>query len=228
MLQNAKDYLLEMFFPSHCVLCNKIGGLLCINCKNKLIFVKQQTCPVCNKVSEKGKVCASCKNKNSLTGVVSCLYFKDENVKDILHPYKYEGMFSLSKILSNMLIEAIDKEKIKFNLVAFVPAVKNRESKRGYNQSRILAEEIANHYNLPIIFALKKKSGIKTQVGLAKKDRLINLKNAFYIDEGISLLGRSVLIIDDVVTTGATLSECAKVLKGVGAREVWAATIAKE
>lgn len=226
MLTKIKENLLEMFFPSHCVLCEKVGTMLCDECMEKLLFVAVQTCPICNKISKKGKVCSSCKNKSSLSGVVSCLYFKDERVKDILHPYKYEGLFSLSGVLTKMLELKIKEEAINFDVVTYVPSSKKQERKRGYNQSKILAEEISKDFGKSIFNGLCKRP-IKTQVGLPREDRQKNIKGAIYLKSG-NLNGKKVLIIDDLITTGATLDECGRVLRSAGAKEVWAATVAKE
>jgi predicted amidophosphoribosyltransferase len=91
-----------------------------------------------------------------------------------------------------------------------------------------LAEEISKKLGKSLFEGLRKKKNTKSQVGLPRKERMQNIKRSFYINNGARLDNSKVLIVDDVITTGATLSECARVLRGAGVREVWGATIAKE
>lgn len=146
-----------------------------------------------------------------------------------MHSYKYEGVHSLSDDLAPFLFNLIGREKIFFDVVSFVPITKKREGWRGYNQAEILAKAIAEYFGKPLAPTLKKIKETKTQVGLPKKKREQNLKGVFKLaanKPGVE--GKRVLLVDDVVTTGTTLNECARVLKSAGARSIWAITVAKE
>lgn len=229
IFSKLKINLLDLFFPPRCVSCGILGNLFCDECKSTILFIRDQTCPSCNKISPKGKFCSRCRPKNTLSGIASACYFRDGAIKEVVHSYKYEGVHSLSNDLAPFLVDLVTREKIFFDMVTFVPITKKRNSWRGYNQAEILAQAVADHFEKPIIPALKKIKETKAQVGLPKKKREQNLKNALKLAVKISQIeGKRILLVDDVVTTGTTLNECARVLKTSGAREIWAITVAKE
>jgi ComF family protein len=124
--------------------------------------------------------------------------------------------------------DSINSADIEFDLIVYAPISRRRRNERGYNQAKLLAQELSQQYGKPVINALIKKRHTKTQVGLRRIDRLDNLSGAFEVKNGLELKGKKILLIDDVLTTGATLDECAKVLKSAGARQVWGAVLARE
>jgi competence protein ComFC len=145
-----------------------------------------------------------------------------------VHQYKYEGLFSLSDQLFGWLSGLCIKEDLKFDLITFVPLSRKRLTQRGYNQSEILAKKVSRNLGISFGSTLKKRIETKPQVGLGRKERLKNLENAYFFKGGQEPKGKTVAIIDDVITTGATLNQCAKALKAAGAKKVWGLTIAKE
>jgi competence protein ComFC len=190
--------------------------------------VRGQTCPFCNKIAPKGRACAACQKKHSLKGVLSVGYFKDERLKEIIHVFKYQDLFSLKDYLAGELLELINKEGLVFDTISFVPLSKKRLIRRGYNQSQIIASELSRLTKADLYQDLVKIKETKTQVGLTRKERIKNLEGAFALKNERKLAGKRVVLIDDVITTGATLDQCASVLKKAGAREVWGLTVAKE
>lgn len=229
MWDKISNQLLDLFFPPYCVGCGKIGAFLCENCSVKILIPTEQTCPGCNKISPNGRYCARCRPKMQVIGIISAGYFKDEILKEAIHKFKYERLSSLSKILAGLMIERIKKEGVSFDIVSFVPSSKKRRAWRGYNQAELLAAEIASFFNKPSMPLLKKIKETKPQVGLSKKNRQKNLAGCFvFIGKAGEIQGKKVLIVDDVVTTGTTLNECAKIIRQKGARTIWAATVAKE
>jgi competence protein ComFC len=115
-----------------------------------------------------------------------------------------------------------------FDTISFVPLSKKRLIRRGYNQSQIIASELSRLTKADLYQDLVKIKETKTQVGLTRKERIKNLEGAFALKNERKLAGKRVVLIDDVITTGATLDQCASVLKKAGAREVWGLTVAKE
>lgn len=160
-------------------------------------------------------------------GIVSLGYLKNEPVKKIVYDIKFHGYFAVCAAIAPLILEVIEAEKIKFDLIAYVPSSKKRHLKRGYNQSEILARELGHLSRRPIFEGLVKKIDTKPQVGLKKRQREVNLHEVFTVTKS-GVKGKKILLIDDVVTTGATLNECAKALRKAGARTVIGATIAKE
>jgi competence protein ComFC len=155
-------------------------------------------------------------------------YFKDERLKEIIHVFKYQDLFSLKDYLAGELLELINKEGLVFDTISFVPLSKKRLIRRGYNQSQIIASELSRLTKADLYQDLVKIKETKTQVGLTRKERIKNLEGAFALKNERKLAGKRVVLIDDVITTGATLDQCASVLKKAGAREVWGLTVAKE
>lgn len=229
ILSKLKINLLDLFFPARCVSCGQLGNLFCNDCKADILTISSQTCPMCNKISPKGKFCGRCRPKTALSGIASACYFREGTIKEAIHSFKYENVHSLSINLSRLLIDLLGREKISFDVVCFVPITKKREGWRGYNQAEILAQAVADHFKKPLIPVLKKVKETKTQVGLPKKKREQNLRGAFRIKTGkLQIENKRILLVDDVVTTGTTLNECGRILKSAGAREIWAVTVAKE
>jgi ComF family protein len=162
---------------------------------------------------------------------------------DAIHRFKYNGKNSLSKALVKIMASAIGMQRhrnIAFektsgailssspDLIVPVPLHKTRLKERGFNQSLLLAKGLARIYHLPIDYLnLKRIRATDHQVNLKGKDRLVNVKGAFAVKDRDAFKGKKVLLIDDVYTTGATISECSKVLKKAGAKEVNVLTLAR-
>jgi ComF family protein len=224
-MNKLKNFMLELFFPARCSVCNQIGTFLCDNCTAEIIFIKEQTCPKCNKINFTGEYCRKCRHGKSLRGVSAATYFRDENIKTIIHELKYKGYFAIAPTLAEKMVACAPKIKIDF--VAFVPASRKRLKKRGYNQAKELAKNLSKMLEAPLLEELIKVKETKSQVGLRKKEREKNLLGAFEY-RGPELSGKKILLIDDVKTTGTTLEACAKELKKSGAKTVWGLVFAKE
>lgn len=135
----------------------------------------------------------------------------------------------MADILATELFASLQKEKFNWDLISFVPVTRKRQAWRGYNQAEELARALVKITLTKVAPPLTKKSNARPQVGLSQKERRQNLRGKLsYQNKKELILGKRILIIDDVVTTGSTLNECAKVYKKAGARSVWGAVIAKE
>lgn len=224
-----KNKILDLFFPAKCVSCGRLGEFICVPCCAEIKFIKKQTCLGCNCLSDRGRLCKRCRSKYALTGVVAASYLNEGALKEAVHSFKYNSVSAIAKELAEILSEKLKEERIFFDAVAFVPISKKRKAWRGYNQSEILAEIISAKFERDIFRGLIKTKDTKNQVGLGKLQREKNLARVFDIKKGgMDITGKRVLLVDDVVTTGTTLNECAKTLRANGAREVWGAVVAKE
>jgi len=129
----------------------------------------------------------------------------------------------MAKFLAQKMAATIPQ--LDYDIIGFVPSVGKSQRKRGYNQAEMLAEELAKLYNLP-----KKKLLLRTnhtdQIGLNRSERLLSVQNNFISRS--NCYGKTILLVDDVITTGATLSECSNTLKQAGAKRVWGIAIAKK
>jgi len=158
----------------------------------------------------------------------ACLY--EGVLKNLVQLFKYKGKLALSPILCDKITGFIkdNKEIIEgIDSITFVPLYNDWLNEREYNQSGILASAISREFGIPIIKPMEKIVRTKRQNELSREERLINLAGVFQIKGHDILTGRKVLLIDDVMTTGSTLSECASTLKGSGAKEVRCLTLAR-
>lgn len=229
------DFILDLLFPKFCLSCQKEGKWICAECYNKIVFIKKPTCPSCNRINKQGKFCRRCQDKSNLTGLISAAYYGDNLIKEAIHTFKYEGVFDLAKDLGQIL-------QNRLNLIPFrkcnevgvviipVPLHKKRKAKRGYNQAELLAKQIANNQWLIANNKLIRiKHTEKSQAELSGKARRQNVKGVFvWRGRKNELKAKKVLLIDDIYTTGATLEECAKVLREQAeVKEIWGLVIAK-
>ncbi|MCP4428778.1 MAG: ComF family protein, partial [Chloroflexi bacterium] len=141
-------------------------------------------------------------------------------IPDIIHQMKYNGAFALAKPLADMMVDAWPRWQTRVNLAVSVPLHPDREKKRGYNQSDLLAEHFCRRLNLAgDRRALRRVRNTPPQVGLAATDRQTNVADAFQADRA-RVAGKDVLLIDDVCTTGSTLKAAGQALLAAGARRV--------
>jgi ComF family protein len=228
MLSKLKKDILDTIFPPRCLNCGLLGRFICSDCRAKIIKIKKSNCPFCRKESFGGEVCVTCKRKYHLSGVVAYGHFRDPIWKEIIHRYKYSGISAAGTELAELLAVTVMDNGPSFDVIVSVPVSRKRLNERGYNQAEVLAVELGHLVQKPTLGVLKKKIHTASQVGLKRKDRLDNLKGAFETNNGVVIKGQRVLLIDDVFTTGATMDECARVLRKSGAQQVWGAVLAKE
>jgi len=152
-------------------------------------------------------------------------------LKDIIWRYKYEFVRSLAEPLSEMLVErfGLFVQRKQF-ILTYVPSSKQRQRWRGFNQSALIAKQVANKTGLSLETLLLKKGRTSPQVGLSKKQRIKNIEGKIRAVDvrNLKITGKRILIVDDVYTTGATLEECAKILRQAGAREVWGLVLSRD
>lgn len=198
--------ILDFLFPHICIFCSTVGN------------------PVCEKCVQEKFISYPDKNfENDETTYLDNIFINyayNEPVSKLLFDYKYNGCFSYHKFISELIFRNSKEVLNQNDFITFVPMHRKKQWTRGYNQSELLARSLSKRAKIPLINVLQKAKNTKSQADLNREERLKNLDDAFEINSNISLLDRSVIIIDDVITTGSTLNECAKVLKSVGAREV--------
>jgi ComF family protein len=236
-IKKLRDFLLDLIFPKVCLFCFKEGSYLHSKCLEKIPLNESFVCPACGKISLYGKTCNSCQRKTSLTGLIYATSYKNEIISEAIKLFKYQYVKDLGKKLAKLLIKKINDSHFLTNnfsqpidsfLVIPIPLYRKKFLERGFNQSEILAKEIANEFGLTLKSDLLIKiKNTPSQTDLNEKERLSNVKDAFEVKDKKVVKGKIIFLIDDVTTTGATLNEAAKVLKKSGAKEVWGLTVAK-
>ncbi len=217
----------DLLFPVRCISCGKYGQILCQNCYEQILWVKTSTCLCCGKIVRNGEFCGKCRirDKLYLHSIITCCHYENGPVKSLVYALKYNGIRDVSELLAEILYCRINTFSMQKYVITYVPLSKKRLKTRGFNQSELLARHLALRLGLPCEEALKRVVETRSQVGLSAVKRKMNVSNAFScVSEHASR--KNYLIIDDVTSTHATLNECAKVLRGNGAKKVVGLVIA--
>ena len=218
---------LDLFFPKHCVSCRKLGSYLCADCFLKVEFLKDFVCPVCLRKTDDGGVTHHrCSGKSRLDGlVVACKYRGP--IKSAIVKVKYKWVFDIEEVFVDLILAELGKFSLPKNYILVpVPLHVSRKRWRGFNQSEILAKSLAKKLEVPFEDILVRNKETKSQVGLGNQLRRENVSGAFSLEGNINCRGKNVVLVDDVFTSGATMGECCRVLKGAGAGSVWALAVA--
>ncbi len=142
----------------------------------------------------------------------------DGALRKLIHIFKFEGVRTLQRPLGTLLAQVLPRET-SFDAIVAMPLHWRRRWQRGFNQSELLAQEIGRRWGVPVVKAVQRKKATVPQAGLTSAQRRTNVQGAFQAKKA-SLTGKHVLLIDDVLTTGATASACARALKRAGASKV--------
>ncbi len=215
------DSTLEFVAPHHCYGCSKIGTVLCANCKYNIIDDVFSGCIVCTRPSIAG-ICNHCQSTYENAW---CVGDREGVLEKLINAYKFERVKRASVELG-ILLDASLPVLPPETIVVPVPTVRSHVRMRGYDHALLLAREFAKRRKLQAS-PLVKRSNKTSQRGLDKKERMKEAKQAFYCDKA---LDPSVpyLVVDDVVTTNATLRYASGALCDAGADVVWAAVIARQ
>lgn len=231
--------MLDFLFPRKCLGCNKTGYYFCSECRLKIRPIEFQICPVCEKASPFGQTHDWCQTRLSLSGFCSVFSY-DGIIKEAIHKIKFRFATDLAKELweiTNSLL-AGKKEKDFFLLNNFlvkekpiiipVPLFWYKENFRGFNQAEIFGSFLARKYNLSLKNDLLVRCRpTQSQAGLSEKERKINIEKAFATPPNIHNSSFSILLVDDIWTTGSTLKTCGSFLKKVGRGKIWGFTLAR-
>ena len=208
----------ELFFPKRCFFCKKYGALICNDCKSLL-----DICPVHRPD----------RDKKFLTDIYSACSFENKFVKKLIHSFKYEPLcrdlgVPLSELIVNHFSLAEQHPNKIDSVIIAVPLAKKRLRWRGFNQAEIIAKRLGGGWQIPIaIDCLARTKDTDPQAELSQFQRRENTKGAFACVNNAPFKNKFVYLIDDVVTTGATMEECARVLLASGARQVTGISIAR-
>lgn len=227
----------SLFYPPTCVVC--LGTVeaveyLCADCRSRAPRI---TAPFCAKCSEPffGAItqtfsCANCENRTLHFDAAVAAYRSRGLVRQLVHDFKYGRQRHLRHPLADWLGETLHDSRLRdrrFDIIVPVPLHAARERERGFNQATLLAELLAARLELPLRPVLERIRYTTTQTAYDRAERMENLQDAFRLRKNRDVRQLRVLLIDDVLTTGSTLSECARVLKAAGAISVHAATAAR-
>jgi ComF family protein len=215
--------ILDVIFPKLCVGCRKEEEYICDTCQRKLI-IPTQICPMCSKPSLDGWTHPKCRKVFGMERLIIGLSYHGM-VQQCLKKVKYKSAWDVLSFLYSLT----NFGELGTCVVTSVPMWRQKERERGFNQAEILAELTAKNYKGTNLVILKRIKETKPMYGLKKEDRLENIAGAFSVNTSLAgLQGLTrIILVDDVWTTGATMRECAYILKRAGIAEVWGVTLAK-
>lgn len=227
-----KELVRDAVYPRgiKCIVC---GAELAENtrygvCPRCTLPYNENYCTVCGRaVPEQNAVCDQCKNEtHAFTEARSCFVYKDA-AATLVRRFKYRDARYLAVDLSEFAADVYYKTDWDIDVITFVPIHKSRRRTRGYNQAELLAAALGEKIGKPCVPLLRKTAKTKHMVGLSRKERQALIRDTFAPSEHIAFgADKTVLLVDDVFTTGSTVDECAEVLRKNGVRAVYVLTVA--
>lgn len=231
--------ILDLLYPPRCEVCGRLRrAAICEECQEQIVPVQPPMCRICGEPfdpkAEGGPLCARCRRgRHPPFSVARTAAYYEGPVVEAVRRFKYHCQMALGRPLGRVMVEALSDgaaeglEPGGVDVVCPVPLHESRLRERGFNQSELLAEAVAGAIGKPVRRLLTKTRPTLPQVDLPAESRARNVHDAFAADLREVIEGRVVLLVDDLYTTGATLRECARVLKRAGAEEVRVFTLAR-
>lgn len=234
--KKTTKFILDILFPIQCIDCKKEGQWFCENCQTKIKLQNEFVCPVCEKsITPDGHTCLACKKKNSLDGLVVATSYAQSSIAKAVHLFKYRFIQDLHIPLGKLLVEALHKTDTALpDLILPVPLHARRLRWRGFNQSALLADQIGANLLPGIILPTNSDTLLRNRYTLPQMtiknypERQKNISGSFAVSPHTNIKDKTILLVDDIATTGSTIFECAKILKQAGAKEVFAVVIARQ
>lgn len=214
--------VVNLLFPIDCAVCGRESGWLCPDCLKKYQRIRLLNCFICGHLAEAG-ICKGCSERTALDGIVSIFPYNQPEIRRLIKAAKYDGardaLEFLAKSFRQKILRLLPDE---IDAVAFTPSTKAKEKERGYNPAAVVAGYLADD-EISVRALFEKVKDIPSQTGLTKKKRQKNVRGAYRLKKGE--LPETLIIVDDVITTGATLGALARLAKRRRVRAVWAVTI---
>jgi len=228
-LARVRQAVLDVLFPARCVGCGAYGSFLCPSCQAELPSTRPPRCPLCWQPQRQGDPCPRCREERPAFQGARSPYLYQGVAREAVQALKYNHLSALAQPMSQLMARYVGEEAIEADLLVAVPLYARRQRLRGYNQSALLARELCRLCGLPLAGrGLARRRNTPPQARSADAEaRKRNVTDAFVADRRW-VEGKRILLIDDVMTTGATLDACARALRQAGAASVWALTFARE
>ena len=230
--------LLDVILPPLCHVCRSFipnaGTIhICPACREKLPQVSSPHCPVCGipfTGTGEDHRCGACLTNPPHFDTARAAFLYEGAIRDLIHSFKYKQHTHLRRPLAFLTLEMARElvSDLAPNIIIPVPLHRSRLRQRGFNQAVLLGRTLSQQLNLPLLpDTLIRTRPTEPQINLSATERMVNVKGAFSVNRPGLIAGKRILLLDDVMTTGSTMNECAKELKKAGADVVIAATIAR-
>ena len=220
------SHAVDAVFPPRCVSCRAFGRFVCGDCSARMARAEHPRCGVCWQPSADSR-CQHCRHEPPAFTAVRSVYTYGGPARDLIHALKYSGVSAVAPLMGEQMAGLLQRWAPGVSAIVPVPMGGSRERRRGYNQSMLLAREMGRFTDIPVAGrALVRRAGPSQVEEPDEAARRANVKDAFAA--GRAPGGDSVLLVDDTMTTGATLDACARVLRSAGADRVYGLTFARE
>lgn len=218
------ERIIKYIAPHLCIVCGYEGKIVCDACRLSVFLPLPSACFLCNKVTQSFAVCKNCSKKTKLSYVWAFGLYGGV-VKKIIHEFKFGEKRAIASVLAELQCENLPI--LRYDLVTFVPTATSHIRSRGFDHAELLAQEVAKQLRLPCRRLLARTTQTR-QVGATRRDRIKHMEGAFRLRVHPTVLsGKRILIVDDVVSTGATLMAAGRLLKNSGAKTVGATVVAR-
>lgn len=235
-MASLKELVVEALFPASCLACRRPSFVpaspwLCEACTKKLLPRFETFCPVCGKEKglNRGQVCAH--EQGALESVSALFLYQDRPVRRLVHALKYYFLLDSLKIWAEALRrERANLLRFDVDLIIPLPLHKRRLRERGFNQAELIADLVGSILKRPVLSnVLVKAHSSPAQMKIRKsRARARNIRGVFRVADPTTIEDKKILLVDDVITTGATLGEAARALRAAGARSVQAFVLARD
>lgn len=221
------DTFLRALYPEKCPLCRKILPFNQKHCPDCIDTEKRISQNFCEKCGAEREICI-CSDSSIYFSHFTAVFMYSGLARAKIHDFKFNNNIRLGKKLGDDMSFRVAEVfyDVNFDIVTFVPMTKSHEKERGFNQSEILAKQVAKRFSLPCCKLLTKVKETENQHTLDAQKRRTNLDGAFAVSDNADITGKTILLCDDIKTTGTTLKQCEKLLFEKGARDVYCISIA--
>ncbi len=224
-LLRLRRILLDLIFPPRCVTCRRPGDWFCAECQAQVHRIFPPLCQRCGRPLTEPN-CPHCRHMPLHLDGLRAVGFFENPLREAIHRFKYQSRPELGVTLARLLDEYLAENCLPVDGIVPVPLHRDRERARGFNQSLILASELAARKGMPLWYnVIERKKPTRPQVDLNLQSRIENMRDAFDVVGDVR--NRRILLVDDVCTTGATLDACGLALKQAGAQSVWGLALAR-
>ncbi len=240
LFSTARRRAWRVILPADCAACGNAltddpVPFFCRQCWSRIAPLDELSCPRCHvpfastaAVSHSpSHLCGGCRSRRPAFTEAWSLYPYSPPLRDAICLFKYKGKLALIDSLAALMLAALPRS-LAVDLIVPVPLHPARLREREFNQSLFLADRLSRHLGVPLSYTnLTRVVHTNAQTTLSRRARLTNLRKAFLVTSPDEIQGKRILLVDDVYTTGATVNECAKVLRKAGAGPVYAITLAR-
>ena len=225
MVISPLEQVISFLSPDQCLICYQDASMLCDDCSAQIFRYTESRCYICNKITVQNQICPSCRS-NSRLRRIWWLGLYDKDLKHFIGEMKFHRKRAYARRFGELFAGTVPY-LADDTLVIPAPTASRRIRQRSFDQAVIIARSFAAHRSLKALPRLLQRRNQDDQIGKRRADRIHQMKDSFVVSNSRAICGKSILLVDDVVTTGATLESAAAILRKHGAKHVDAVVIAR-